>query len=254
MTLANQLQQAILPGRILAVQVGFSRTAVLVETEGGIRCGLAATLSNPDFMHHVRPAVRQAGHLLEMDYRELAALSESPSFTEIAIGFATINALLPQTPDQWAERKAEDYLVQHSAGKNVAMIGHFPFQEQLKAHVNQLWVLELNPREGDLPAAAAPDILPQADYVAITATTLINKTFDGLMALCRPDAIIVMIGPSTPLSPVLYQYGIHILSGSIVIDPQQTILGISQGISLHQLRQAGCVRYVTIQAEGHRLS
>jgi uncharacterized protein len=246
MTLAERLQQAILPGRILAVQVGYSRTAVLAETEDGIRCGLAATLSNPDFMHRDKPAVRQAGHLHEMDYRELAALSESQSFTEVAIGLATINALLPRYPEQWVELKAEDYLIQHGAGKNVAVIGHFPFIQHLQPYLNHLWVLELNPRDGDLPASMAPEIIPQADFVAITATTLINKTFDGLIALCRPDATVIMLGPSTPLSPVLYDFGVHLLSGTIVEDHQATLLGIGQGISLHQLKQAGCVRYVTM--------
>lgn len=250
MTLAGQLQKAILPGRILDIRVGYSRTAVLAETDEGMRCGLAATLSNPEMMHHVRPAVLKAGHLLEMDYRELAALSESPSFTEVAIGMAAINALLPQTPEKWAELKAEDYLIQNGAGKNVALIGHFPFLERLRANVKQLWVLELHPREGDLPAQAAPEIIPQADFVAVTATTLINQTFDGLIALCRPDAVVVLIGPSTPLSPVLYKYGVHILSGTVVTDLQAAMLGISQGISMHQLRQAGCVRFVTMQKEG----
>jgi uncharacterized protein (DUF4213/DUF364 family) len=250
MTLTSRLQQAILPGRILAVQVGYSRIAVLAETEDGVRCGLAATLSNKDFDHYNQPAVRQAGHLHELDYRELAALSESPSFTEVAIGIATINALLPRTPERWVELKAEDYLIQNSAGKNVALIGHFPFIQRLEPAVNHLWVLELNPRDGDLPAQAAPDIIPQADFVAITATTLINRTFDGIIALCRPDAVVVMIGPSTPLSPVLYDFGIDILSGTIVDDPQSTLLGISQGISLHQLRQAGYVRLVTMYKKG----
>ncbi len=246
MTLASRLQQELLPGRILAVQVGFSWTAVLAEAEDGIRCGLAATLSNPELMHHIRPAVRQAGHLHELDYRELAALCESDSFTEVAIGMATINALLPRNPGQWVELNAEDYLIQHGAGKNVAVIGHFPFNQRLAEPAKNVWVLELNPREGELPAEAAPDILPQADFVAITATTLINKTFDGLIALCRPEAVVIMLGPSTPLSPTLFDYGIKILSGTIVVDTEAALLGLRQAASLHQLRQAGCVRLVSI--------
>lgn len=250
MTLMGQLQKSLLPGRILAVQVGYTRTAVLAETQEGIRCGLAATLSNPEFHHSDRPSVRQAGHLLEMDPAELAALSESDSFTEVAIGLATINALLPRDPGWWVDMRAEDYLIQHGAGKNVALIGHFPFIERLKPSLNQLWVLELNPREGDLPAQMAPEILPQADFLAVTATTLINGTFDGLVSLCRPDAAVMMIGPSTPLSPILYDYGIHILSGTIVEDPQRTITGVSQGISMHQLRRTGCIRLVTMKKSG----
>jgi uncharacterized protein (DUF4213/DUF364 family) len=143
--------------------------------------------------------------------------------------------------------KAEDYLMQHGAGKNVALIGHFPFIERLKPALNQLWVLELNPREGDLPAQMAAEILPQADFLAVTATTLINGTFDGLVSLCRPETVVMMIGPSTPLSPILYDYGIHLLSGTIVEDPRLTVTGVSQGISMHQLRKTGRIRMVTMK-------
>ena len=250
MTINADLIQSLLPGKILAVQVGLSRTAVIAETEDGIRCGLAATLSNPDFEHHCNPSVRNAGHLHEMQSIELAGLVESPSFTEVAIGMAAINALLPRRPKQWAELNAEEYLVEHGANKNVVVIGHFPFVDRLKPLAKQFWVLELAPKNGDFPAQAAPEIIPQADVVAITATTLINRTFQGLIELCRPDARVLLIGPSTPLSPVLYDYGVDILSGTIVTDPQAALLGIGQGISLQQLRQEKVVRLVTITKGG----
>ena len=126
MTLTARLQRSLLPGRILDVRVGYSRTAVLAETDDGIRCGLAATLANSELMHHVRPAVRNAGHLLEMDPQELAALADSDSYTEVAIGMATINALLPRTPEQWVDLKAEDFLIENGARLDLfaaAMLG-----------------------------------------------------------------------------------------------------------------------------------
>jgi uncharacterized protein len=248
-TLNDQMLHALLPGKILAVQVGYSRTAVLAEADDGIRCGLAATLSNPDFEHHLQPVVRNAGHCHEMPALDLAGLIESSSFTEVAIGLATINALLPRNPDEWIDFNTEDYLIQQGANKNVAVVGHFPFIKRVKPTVKNLWVLELSPKDGDLPAYAAPEIIPQADLVAITATTLINKTFQGLIDLCRLDADVILIGPSTPLSPILYDYGIRMISGTIVTDPQAAILGIGQGISLRQLRDAGIVRLVTLKKE-----
>ena len=249
MNIGRSLQEAILPGRILAVQVGLTRTAVLAEAADGLRCGLAATLVNLELENHQHHTVQRAGHLHEMDYAELAALIDSPSHTESSIGLATINALLPRTPGLWQDLNAEDYLIRNCAGKNVVMIGHFPFIEHLRPHVKNLWVLELNPRQGDLPAQSAPDILPRADYVAISGTTLINKTFDGLISLCRPTATVVMLGPSTPLSPVLFDFGVSIVSGTLVENPRATLMGVGQGISLHQLRQNGCVRFVTMKRE-----
>jgi uncharacterized protein (DUF4213/DUF364 family) len=133
--------------------------------------------------------------------------------------------------------------------KNVAVVGHFPFVNRLRQCARNLWVLELNPREGDLPAQAAPEVIPQADLVAITATTIINKTFQGLIELRRPDAKVILIGPSTPLSSTMYNLGIDVLSGTIVTDPKAALIGIGQGISLHQLRQAGIVRLVTMEKD-----
>ncbi|MFZ5910158.1 MAG: Rossmann-like domain-containing protein [Chloroflexota bacterium] len=250
MTTVNEnLLQSLLPGEILAVQVGLSRTAILAETDDGIRCGLAATLSNPDFDHHHRPSVRNAGHLHEVNYIDLAGLIESPSFTEVSIGLATINALLPREPAQWVDLNAEDYLAQWGVNKNIVVVGHFPFIKRLKPLAKKLWVLELSPKDDDLPAYMAPEIIPQADLVAITATTLINKTFQSLIDLCRTDARVILIGPSTPLSPALYHHGINVLSGAIVTNPEKALRGIGQGISLQQLRQEGIVRLVTMKKD-----
>lgn len=246
-TINEKLIESMLPGKILAVQVGPARTAVLAETDHGIRCGLAATLCNPEFDHKLHPSVREAGDLHKMKSTDLAGLVESSSFTEVAIGLATINALLPQNPEQWADVHAEEYLLEHGANKNVTVVGHFPFVDRLRSVTKNLWVLELNPREGDLPAESAPKVIPQSDVVAITATTLINKTFQGLIELCQPQARVILVGPSTPLSPVMYDYGIDVLSGTIVTDPQTVMTGIGQGICFHQLRQKKAVRLVTIQ-------
>jgi uncharacterized protein len=247
--LSDVLLQTLLPGEILAVQIGLSRTAVLVETDDGLRCGLAATLSNPEFEHATRPCVCKAGHLHEMNYLDLASLIESNSFTEVSVGLATVNALLPRDPVQWQDLKAEDYLAQHGANKNIVVVGHFPFVERLRTIAKNLWVLELRPRDGDLPAQAAPEVVPQADFVAITGTTLINGTFQGLLDLCRPGAKVILVGPSTPLCPALYDHGIEILSGTIVTDPRVALTGIGQGISLRQLRQQGAVRFVTMKRD-----
>ena len=191
--------------------------------------------------------MRDAGHLHKMTSLELASLIQSPSFTEVGIGIAAINALLPRDPAQWIDLKAEDYISQHGANKNVAIVGHFPFVDQLRPQVKNLWVLELEPKEGDFPAEAAPEIIPQADIIAITAMTLVNKTFDGLMSLRKPDAEVVLLGPSTPLSPILHNHGINVISGTIATDPKAVLMAIGQGVSFRQLRQQNLVRLVTMK-------
>ncbi|NIO72626.1 MAG: hypothetical protein GTN71_27310, partial [Anaerolineae bacterium] len=94
------------------------------------------------------------------------------------------------------------------------VVGHFPFIPRVREAARQLWVLEKRPGEGDLPAEAASEVIPQADVVAITGTSLINHTFEELIGLCRPEAFVLVLGPTAPLSPVLFNYGVDVISGT----------------------------------------
>ena len=246
MEIFHQLISSLPEGRIVSVNIGLFWTAVVVESKGARRCGLAATLSNCEFEHARLPAVEEAGRLEQRSVHELANWVYSKSYTEVGVGLATINALLPPIENP-VDLAAEDYIARQGANSQVALIGHFPFVSRLKDQVKKLWVLELNPKEDDLPASAAPEIIPQADILAITATTLINHTFEGMFELRKPGAKVLLLGPSTPLSTVLFQLGIHVLSGSIVEDPDTVLPLVRQGATFRQIRNQG-VRLVTIEA------
>jgi uncharacterized protein (DUF4213/DUF364 family) len=82
--------------------------------------------------------------------------------------------------------------------------------------------------------------------VVITATTLINKTFESLVSLCKIKTKVMVFGPSTPLSPILFDYGVDLLCGTIVIDPKAVMLAFSQGCSSPQIRRAGFTKMITM--------
>jgi len=239
---------ATLPnGSVQEIRIGAFWTAVVVEAASQRRCGLASTLRGFDDHHYGGgPAVREAGHLLEQDAAHLAQLVHSGSLMEAAIGMATINALLPVQEKQWVDLNAEEVIAKHGEGKQVALIGHFPFISRLQRRVGTLWVLEQDPRGDDLPAEAAYELLPQADVIAITGTALINHTFDRLMAMRNPQALVLVLGPSTPLSPVLFEQGVHLLSGAVVEDIGSVLRAAGQGANFRQLHRQG-VRLVTMQ-------
>ena len=133
------------------------------------------------------------------------------------------------------ERNAGDILIEKGTGKNVTVIGHFPFLPQLRKAAAHLWVLENNPQEGDLGPEKAPEVLPQSDIVAITGTAITNHTFDELITLCRPTAYVLMLGDSVPFSPLLFDYHVDALCGTVVSDPETVLRCVSQGANYRQI-------------------
>lgn len=196
-------------------QGGYNWSRV-VSSEGGV--GLAMTI--PVI---TRPPVSQDASLAGEPLREVAELVKSWNFVEAAIGLASINSWYNQP--QRAERcgfvhpnvangvrEAFDVYFEEIQGKNVAIVGHFPFIEKRFAGHCILSILERDPDMGDFPDTACEYILPQQDYVFITGSTFVNKTLPRLLALSG-QARVVIVGPSTPLAPILFERGVYGLSG-----------------------------------------
>jgi hypothetical protein len=241
-----KLIERIEEGEIREVRIGLHWTAVVAQVKGRFRCGLCSTLSGPH-EHGPTTQVPKAGHLARMAGKQLAAYANpgnNPTLT--SVGVAAINALLPPPPQELCfEVNAEEILASQGKGKRVVVVGHFPFIPRLREKVGQLDVLELRPREGDHEADAAPELIPQAEVVAITSMSLANHTLEDLLGLCAPEAIVMMLGPSTPLSPMLFDHGIHLLSGSVVEAIGPVLETISQGANFRQVHLAG-VRLITM--------
>jgi len=136
-------------------------------------------------------------------------------------------------------------LARKGKGMNIAIIGHFPWVPELRKVARELWVIEQRPREGDLPAEAAEYILPQADVVGITGTSFINHTIEKLLELSK-RSFTVMVGPTSPLSPVLFDYGVDVIGGVKVVEPENAIRSISEGAIFRQVQG---VKLVTVIGE-----
>jgi uncharacterized protein (DUF4213/DUF364 family) len=214
------------------VVVGAFWTAVVLESNP-IRAGLGSTLHGEH--HDEGPPVREPGRLRERSGRELAELLRSPQILEASVGMAALNALLDVDESSCVDLNAEDLIVERGAGKRVAIVGHFPFVDRVRQVARESWVLELRPRPGDLAAGQAVDVLPQADVVALTGTSLLNHTFDDLVALCRPEAFVVLLGASAPLSPVLLERGVDAVSGTKVVDVAAAVRAVSEGATFRQI-------------------
>ena len=219
------------------------------------RCGLASALREDDHHRHGQHPVREAGHLHERSALELAELARSDSLLEASIGLAAINALLDVDQEACVELNAEQVILDQIRlasspdRSRVVVVGHFPFIPRVREAASQLWVLEKHPGEGDLPAEAASEVIPQADVVAITGTSLINHTFEELIGLCRPEAFVLVLGPTAPLSPVLFNYGVDMISGTLVTEPDTVLRYVSQGASFRQIKRSKGVKLLTLAKE-----
>lgn len=222
-------------GTLVDLRIGTHWTLAVVETAGGPRAGLASTQVAHDLMHGI-PAVRDAGLLLGRPGRELAQWALSGSLTERSIGFAVLNALLKVDEARCRPLNAESLILERAPGRHVAIVGHFPFVPKVYEVAGRCSVLELNPQAGDLPASDAPAVIPMADVVAITGMSLVNGTFEALAGLCRADAYVLLLGATTPLTPVLFDYGVNAISGTIVDDIPAAAAAVSQGGNFRQVK------------------
>lgn len=204
-------------------------------------CGLGSTLVGEG--PHGHSQIRDVGILHKKSAQELAQWILSNTLLEASIGIAAINSLIDVDDTQVEQANASEIIERHARDKNLVVIGHFPFVERLRPMLKNCWVIEKRPYGDDFPEETAQTFIPQADVVAISGTAFINHSMDGLLSLCHPGSMVMILGPSTPLSPLLFDHGISFLSGSRVIDAESAGITIQQGASFPQVNG---VRLVTM--------
>lgn len=191
----------------------------------GDRCGVAMTVQGHRAVDKLPVDPRHA------TLKELASLAKSWDFRPATLGMAAINAYYNTMDNAIAlghtDEKDEhgmnafDYMVKSLEGKKVTMIGHFPNIERLTEGKAEVRILERDPRGDDLPDSACEYVLPESDAVIITGSAFTNKTMPRLLELSK-NAMTCVVGPSTPISPILFDYGVDLISGFVSTDPEQT--------------------------------
>ncbi len=166
----------------------------------------------------------------------MTSLVDSESILESAIGMATSNSLLEVRIEDCLELNAAEIILERGQGKNVAIVGHFPFIPRVRGVARRLWVIEKNPHQGDFSESESESLIPQADLVAITGTAFTNKSIGHLLRLCDPRAYVIVLGDSAPLTPLLFDLGIDAISGTRVVDPEFALRCVSQGVNFRQIR------------------
>lgn len=162
-----------------------------------------------------------------------------------AIGIAALNALA-QLAAERRHRQPFDIIddVDAFAGADVkpddkvVVVGAFaPFLRELRRIGATHWVLEkdpstLKPQEMPhfRPAEMAPQIVPQADVLFITGTTVLNDTLDDLLALAPSSARIVVVGPTVTMVPdAFFEAGCDVLGTIRITEPDQFLDVLAEG-------------------------
>ena len=177
--------------------------------------------------------------------RDLLKETASSSGIRRAVGVATMNALAEMC---WQCRAASGVTLRTGLdaydaaairpGENVVVVGAFvPFLKSLKRAGQRFTVLEMDPatlKPDEMPyfrpAGEAASVLPDADVVLITGTTLLNETLEGLLALCRRDARVVVVGPTVGLLPDAFlRRGADILGGVRITAPDAFLDVLAEG-------------------------
>lgn len=106
--------------------------------------------------------------------------------------------------------------------KTVGFIGHLRMPPETVEGAKKVYILERNPKEGDLPDSACEYVLPMCDLIIITGSASVNKTMPRLLELGK-NADTIIVGPTTPMCPELIGHGVARLSGMVVRNKAELI-------------------------------
>lgn len=212
------------------VQIGMTWTQL--DTAEGT--GLAMTPGNPG------RSLPWSGTLRGRPLSELQDWFGRWHLLECAVGLAAVNAALNASSDLPAQATILDnapagqanlsvfhHFLPRLKDARVVVVGQYPGLDQIR-HSADLVVLERLDLPGTVPDTAAPYLLPEADWVFLTGTSLINQSFEVLSNLAY-KATLVLMGPSVPWFDGFADYGVDILAGTVIRNHEAVSATVAEG-------------------------
>ncbi len=232
--------------RVERAVVGIFFTGVKLNTgHGGICATPIKSIPEAVCCPSSAKALPHSGRLRERNIEAYLADALGDRPMRKALGIAVVSALsalcddVCHGPDHPVVRgvDAVDLLTIQESG-NVVVVGALtPYLRALKQAGQPFRVLEMDPRTlkpDELPFYTPVEetdmVVPWADTLVITGTTLINGTLDHLLELARPEATVVVLGPSVSILPdALFSRGVEIVGGNQVTDPDRLLDILAEG-------------------------
>lgn len=162
------------------------------------------------------------------------------------LGIAVINALATTC---WSmEESSRDYTIEYDMdpfdkldieeGTHTVVVGALvPYIKALTKNNRDFSILELDPStlkphelEHHVPAGREHEVVPKADYMIITGTTLINDSLEGLLEMTKPDAEVIVVGPTVSMMPeAFFKRNVSYVGGVEVTDPDRLLDTLAEG-------------------------
>jgi uncharacterized protein (DUF4213/DUF364 family) len=190
-------------------------------------------------------AMPASGRLRGRNALKIAGESLSGSPIQKAVGIAVMNALSDSYLDQGQSRgyaiksgvdPVDDLPLSDDAF--VVVVGALaPYLKLLKTRGKPFCVLEQDPatlKANEMPfyspAERAFEKVPLADILIATGTTLINGTLEGLLALAKPGANVIVVGPTASMLPdAFFRRGVSVVGGIRVTAPDALLDALAEG-------------------------
>jgi len=156
-----------------------------------------------------------------------------------SVGMACLKSLLPE-PAVTIEGGAIELFASAIARVPSCFIGYFKTAALMREQGYPVTIVELFPRPGDVHWDEADEVLRKGELVFMTGLTVVNETLEAVIRRTPSARMRVLMGPTVPASPVLFDYGIDWL-GITHIDDVELMSG-------YALRGGGSIAFAPVGA------
>lgn len=178
--------------------------------------------------------------------KELAQYLCSDDDLKRSLGLAAINAwwnrkeMLPEATAALSPTGGLSAI--EAPGDGVIIVGGFRGAQK---RLPLARIVEREPKPGDLSVEEAPEAYKQAKILAITAQTLMNGSLSTILEQSEMVPHRSLVGPSAPLCPLLFEFGLNEVSGAVVLDADATEEFILESGTMIMLDHIAESRYIS---------
>jgi uncharacterized protein (DUF4213/DUF364 family) len=213
--------------QIATTTIGLGYTAV--ETTAG-DLGLSYTMVGGSACSALQRAYRDFDGAQALD---LLQCVRSDDTLERSLGIALVNALNQRRASAMLQDAAPGGAFMRDLdirpGVRVAMVGYFPpVVARLETAGAEVDVLDRDLEMGnETRFLRRIEVWP--DVLVVTATTILNGSFELFMDHVGPGVRVIVLGPTTPMVPEAYEaFPIDMLGGMVAVDNDRVVSAVRQ--------------------------